>query len=398
MSRHSFISIKRLWEAGGSRGKEAESSVEEETESSGEEETEDPGGQNKDSFKSGDADLEEAMRQAILILLNGLPANVIQCCDEDVDVLLAALKTLADRMQPPLSPTSVLGIASDAINTLETYCARSTAYLQASKERLESMVSVLSTVVADLSTHNDASVSSLQTIEEQLERVCDLKDQGMIRKNLDTCLTSLRQTMVHQQKRLAITLELLKQHVATAQKLPTTDSAITASTGTERDVEPESVGPVAASYIAAFRLLHADYIVSRFGEGTQRKMLSVVGSHLKAAAGTNGRLLRWKEASFAMFLREAETINEVRLRLADTIAGIGKHYVEAGDKSSVLSVAVDWKVFPQAQFATLEEAFAEVDAFLSDPTCSQSRKAEAPGSLQARLNGSVVSDKAGAIV
>ena len=43
-----------------------------------------------------------------------------------------------------------------------------------------------------------------------------------------------------------------------------------------------------------------------------------------------------------------------------------QQYIEVGRKSALLSVGVDWIVFPQAGRSSLEAVFTEVDAFLAN--------------------------------
>jgi hypothetical protein len=51
-------------------------------------------------------------------------------------------------------------------------------------------------------------------------------------------------------------------------------------------------------------------------------------------------------------------------RLAKTVAAISQQYIEVGRSSALISVGVDWTVFPQAD-RPLDAVFAEVDAFLA---------------------------------
>src|SRR5207244_11635644 len=97
----------------------------------------------------------------------------------------------------------------------------------------------------------------------------------------------------------------------------------------------------------------------------RHQMVSLIGEALRTLLGPNDRLLRWRGTSFVMFLNTAESIRELRLRLADAVAAMCKQHVEAGKKAAVLPLGVDWIVFPQSQCPSLDAVFAEVDSFLS---------------------------------
>jgi hypothetical protein len=51
------------------------------------------------------------------------------------------------------------------------------------------------------------------------------------------------------------------------------------------------------------------------------------------------------------------------------VHAVGKasqQYIEVGSKSVLLSVGVDWVLFPQADHPSLESIYNEVDAFLAN--------------------------------
>ena len=117
--------------------------------------------------------------------------------------------------------------------------------------------------------------------------------------------------------------------------------------------------------MAAFRLQRAEHIASRFGEPVKHQMLSVIATQLKTTLGTGDRLLRWKGTSYVMFINSTAAIQEIRRSLANTVAAVGQQYIEVGRKSALLSIGVDWIVFPQGG-RPLEAVFTEVDAFLAN--------------------------------
>ena len=95
-------------------------------------------------------------------------------------------------------------------------------------------------------------------------------------------------------------------------------------------------------------------------------MLGVISEVLKSIQGPNDRLTRWKGPSFVMFLNSADHLIFVRRRLGTAVARIGQRYVELGKNSALLAVGVDWTIFQQARYASLDLALAEVDAFLNE--------------------------------
>ena len=120
-----------------------------------------------------------------------------------------------------------------------------------------------------------------------------------------------------------------------------------------------------ASYVAAFKLQRAEHIANRFGETVKHQMLNLIATELKTVLGPHDRLLRWKGTSFVMFINSTAAIPEIRSRLAKAVAATSQQYIEVGRNSALLSVGVDWIVFPQAG-RPLDAVFTEVDAFLAN--------------------------------
>ena len=64
-----------------------------------------------------------------------------------------------------------------------------------------------------------------------------------------------------------------------------------------------------------------------------------------------------------MFVRSVESAAPVRRRFAAVAAKIAQRYVEVQNSTALLSVMVDWVLFPQAEYASPEVVLADVDAF-----------------------------------
>jgi GGDEF domain-containing protein len=242
------------------------------------------------------------------------------------------------------------------------------------------MVAMLTATVADLSGQTDASVARLQTIERQIEHVSGLDDIRALRANLESCLLAVREAAAQQRSGSAATVRRLQEQIDTVQKRAAPNPAAPRVSQAEIDLatEPSFGVPQQAytRYVAAFKLQRAEHIATRFGESARHQMLALIGQSLKTVLEPDDRLLRWKGTSFVMFFNSTATIQGVRARLSEAVAATGQHYVEVGKKTALLSVGVDWTVFPEAQCPSLDEVFAEVDAFLTGTRSPASPMAE----------------------
>lgn len=315
----------------------------------------------------GERDLLQAMREAVQLLLDGVATHTVRGRESDLDIFRRALKELARQVQELQSPIGALGIASDAVDALETYYQRTTTYLSEANEQFRSMLTMLTETVADLSGHTDTSVARLHAIEKHLEQVSGLEDRRALTASLQTCLTSLREAAAQQRSSSAATVQKLRQQIGKAQDRALANSIADDPLPAAIDLAPElAEGPITStSYVAAFKLQRAGHIASRYGENVKNRMLSLISAHLKTVLGPGDRLLRWKGLSFVMFINTIEGPAELRRRLTDAVAATGQQYIEVGRKSALLSVAVDWILFPQSQCPSFEAVLTEVDAFLT---------------------------------
>jgi GGDEF domain-containing protein len=271
-------------------------------------------------------------------------------------------------MEEPPSALGLLSIASEAVEAVETYSQCTSRYLREESEQMQSMVAMLTDTVADLSGQTDESVGRLQIIERQIERASELDDIRALSASLESCLLAVREAAAQQRNSSAATVRRLQGQIDFAQARSAQDRGQPSLNEAEIDFVSE-LGealpqPATTRYVAVFKLQRAEHITARFGENTSQQMLLHVGQSLKAVLGADDRLLRWKGNSFVIFLNSTNTIQEVRARLSEAVAATGQHYIEAGRKTALLSVGVDWIVFPEAQCASLDAVFAEVDSFL----------------------------------
>jgi GGDEF domain-containing protein len=317
-----------------------------------------------------DPNLVEALMQMGRLLLDAMATRMVRGNEADFTSFRGSLNGLARRMDGPQSAMSVLGISSDAVEALEKYCQHTTKYIRVQHEERQSMIAMLADTVAELSGQTDASVARLQAIEKQVQRASELDDMRALRANLADSLLALRDAAAQQRSISAATVERLQSQIAAAQSQTPEDPKHPLASLACVDLIPEAsdvpVESLPTAYVAAFRLQRAEHIANRFGETVKLQMLSIIATHLKTTLGPNDRLLRWKGTSFVMFIDSTHAIRGIRARLAETVAATGQQYIEVGTKSTLLSVGVDWIVFPRADRPSLEAAFTEVDAFLAN--------------------------------
>jgi GGDEF domain-containing protein len=326
---------------------------------------------------AGAEDVVAALTQMGHLLLGAIATNMVLGNEIDLMALRKTMNGLARQMAGPQTALNVLSISSDAIEGLETYCLNTTEYLREQNLERQSMVAMLTETVTDLSGQTDASVVRLHAIEKQVERASELGDIRALRADLGKSLLALREAAALQRRSSTATVERLQGQIEVAQTRIPEDPKPSGYTLADIDLIPEpsedTVESLSAAYVAAFRLQRAEHVASRFGEPVKRQMQSMVAAQLKAVLGPTDRLLRWKGTSFVMFINSTAPLKEIRARLQKAVAATSEQYVEAGGKTALLAVGVDWVIFPQADHQSLSAVFIEVDTFLANAQPTPSR-------------------------
>jgi len=269
----------------------------------------------------------------------------------------ATSRDLLQRLEDATAPVELLGIANQSLQAIESHRQRTTEALREQSNQMQLMVTMLTDTLAAISGRSKESVTQLQSIERQIEGACGLEDIRALRASLGTCLATVRDAAVEEKKATLATVERLSDHIKRVPQAPVTEPVVPEGSGGAQGADnPE--------YVAAFKVQRADHILSRFGAGACDQMLALIGEGLKSAQGPNDRLMRWKGPAFVMFLSSSDNVMTIRRRLLATVRKIGQGHIELEKNAALLAVGVDWIVYPQAEYASLDVVYAQVDSFV----------------------------------
>lgn len=145
-------------------------------------------------------DVIEAAVQMGRLLLDAVSTHFVGGRDADSKTFGRTIKELLRRLDKPPTAFSLLEISSEAVEAIETHAVRTTEYFREQNEQLQSMVAMLTETLADVSGQNDASVSRLQAIEQQIVRTSGLEDMRALSANLENCLSAVREAAAQQKR------------------------------------------------------------------------------------------------------------------------------------------------------------------------------------------------------
>jgi hypothetical protein len=272
---------------------------------------------------------------------------------------IPTLRELLLRLREPTSSLELAAIANDALEVTANDMGCVTRSFEEQISQMQSMVAMLAETLADIPGQSDTSVARLQGIEQQIVRASSLDDIRLVKQNLASCLTAIKEAAAQQKRETLVTGEHPRDDIERAPQPPVAVAT---------PAVPQANNPFPAAgvveYVAVFVLQRAGHILKRFGQSVSDQMLLLIGEGLKSAQGPTDRLMRWKGPSFVLHISSTEDTFGIRRRLSAAVGKISQRYIEVGENSALLAVGLDWTVFPRAKYPSADAMFAEVDAFL----------------------------------
>ena len=328
-------------------------------------------------------DLSPALRQALRILLAGLPLESV-----DPGKGRGAIDRLLHRLDDALAPFEVLEIADEAMAAIEEDARIARDRRRGRHDELQAMISMLTETVASISVQKDSSVEQLKRIEQQIERAAAVEDMRALKSSLGDCLAAVREASRLQQLQSAAAVERLEGQIRTSQaRLAVRPEAPEPDEDLVINDEPERQE---TAYAAIFMLDRADLIARRYGEGVRSEVVAFVRQHFKRMLMPKDRFIRWNGAAFVVLMERQGTCEDVCAELR-SVASLGRsQYFDVGDRSVLLDTSLTWTVFPQADFATPDPFFKAVDDFIRQTAAERLTRQVKPGGMriwQGRLAG-----------
>lgn len=158
--------------------------------------------------------LVNALKQMGRLLLDCMALHSVRGSEADCDGLRETLNGLASQIDQPQDALGFLSIASEADEALKNYCCQTTDYLRAEKERVNSMVGMLTGTLVEVIGQADSSINRLHAIEKDLEEASGLTGMQAIRPNLEKSLLALHAAVMEQKNSSAAARERLNSQLA----------------------------------------------------------------------------------------------------------------------------------------------------------------------------------------
>lgn len=263
-----------------------------------------------------------------------------------------------------------MGITVEAIKTIEEYNRGVQHSLGSQIKELQSIVSLFTRSMLQVTKGSAASATKLRQIERQIEACSHAADLRTIKVQLQQSLDVICQEAGQQERRAEAVSEQLREAMSRPESAAVLSEAVSdldLVTGLpDSKVAEQAIRAAIASgtncYAALLCVERVEVINSRFGFPVGDRILMLFGQHLAQHFAESDRLFRWRGPSFLAILDRTGPEMAVRAEIARIVSTRLEQEIELRGRSVLLPISSSWMLTSLAN-ASVEQVTEKLDIF-----------------------------------
>jgi diguanylate cyclase (GGDEF)-like protein len=264
----------------------------------------------------------------------------------------------------------MLVLTGEAIKSIETYNRSVQHALGSQIKELQSIVSLFTRSMLQVSKGSAASATKLRQIERQIEKTSQAEDLRTIKVQLQQSLEVLCEEAVRQEQCTAQVTEQLRDAMSrpeTAAVLSEAVADLDMVTGLPnfRSAEQAIRAACAAktnTYAVLLCVERLEVINSRFGFAVGDRILMIFGQHLAQSLSKTDQLFRWRGPGFLALMERNAPEMAIRAEIARVLSTRMEQEIELNGRSVLLPIGSSWTLANTAK-SSLEEISQKLDKF-----------------------------------
>jgi diguanylate cyclase (GGDEF)-like protein len=321
-------------------------------------------------FLARDEDDAAAHWRLVWLILEAVACHAVEADPAERQAFQDSLRALAKKMEESDGRTTPLVLVGEAIKTIETYNRSVQRALGSHIKELQSIVSLFTRSILQVSKGSAASANKLHQIERQIEKSSQSEDLRAIKVQLEQSLEVICEEAAEQERRSADITDQI--HKAAAR--PESAAALSEAVGdidlitglpNQRAAEQalrSAAAEGAATYVVLLCVDRLEVINSRFGFSVGDRILMLFGQHLAQKFSNDDRLFRWRGPGFLALLDRSGPESSVRAEVTRMVSARLEQQIELGERSVLLPIAASWMLANTAN-CTFEKINQQLDAF-----------------------------------
>jgi GGDEF domain-containing protein len=321
-------------------------------------------------FLARDEDNGTSQSRLVWLILEAVACHAIEADPMERQEFQASLRKLIERIEQSTSSADSLVLTGEAIKSIETYSRDVQRCLGSQIKELQSIVSLFTRSMLQVSKGSSGSAHKLHQIERQIEKTSQSQDLRAIKVQLEQSLETICEEAAEQERRSAQISDQIQAAISRPEAAAVLSQAIgdlDLATGLPnyRAAEAAIAAAIAAgtsTYVVLLCVDRLDAINSRFGFPVGDRVLMLYGQHMAQRFSKADTLFRWRGPGFLALLdREGPEIS-VRSEIARVVSARLEPEMELGGRSVLLPIASSW-ILASVAGSTLEKIVRKLDAF-----------------------------------
>jgi GGDEF domain-containing protein len=315
-------------------------------------------------------DEEPALSRVVWLILEAIACHAIETDPAEREEFQNTLRFIAKKVEESTGNASTFVLAGEAIKSIEMYNRGVQRSLYSQVKELQSIVSLFTRSMLNISKGSTSSSTNLRQIERQIEKAGQIEDLRALKIQLELSLKGICEEAAQQEERSAT----IAKHIQDTMSRPESAAVLAAAvsdidlvTGLPSfNMVPQALGAAIAggcnTYAVLFCVDRIEIINSRFGSASGERVLITLGERLAQRFSGADALFRWRGPAFLALIERTESEMAVRDEVARVVSTRLEQQIELSGRSALLPISASWVLVP-LKGADVGAVFKKLEAF-----------------------------------
>ena len=324
-------------------------------------------------------EITSALLQLCHLLLRSMRLHVIRGEEREVLRFQGAVLQLEELIGSVPDPSQILMAAGEASRTFQEYCHHTNRYLHVQSSELTTMISMLTSTVASISTTSQTAVEQLSRVEKRIEGANSATDLPLLKAELADCLAMVREEAFRQREQAASTIHTLQRSVSDSQNRMAEVSTVAPPKPREALMrDPLTDLPARADaedalfqartrknmFAAVLPVDRLALVNNRFGSQSTDQVVLFLANHINQHLQPKDQLFRWSANAFLAIVERAQPQDTVRADLSKFASAKLELTLKHHGREILLPVSSTWVLLPASEGRTHDAMVAKIEGFL----------------------------------
>jgi GGDEF domain-containing protein len=324
----------------------------------------------KKFFASDEEEAAISHSRLAWLILEATACHAVEVDPVERQAFQDSLRHVVTRLEQSSSSAASLVLAGEAIKSIETYNRSVQRSLNSRIKELQSIVSLFTRSMLQISRGSASSADKLHQIERQIEKSSQGEDLRALKVQLEQSLGIICEEAAEQERRSAQISDQIRETMSRPESAAVLTEAVSdldLVTGLPNSHAAEKAirAAIAAgsnTYAVLLCVDRVEVINSRFGFSVGDRILMLFGQHLAQRLSKTDQLFRWRGPGFLALIDRPGPEISVRAEIARMVSARLEQQIELGGRSVLLPIGASWMLTGVAN-STVEKIQQKLEAF-----------------------------------